>query len=339
MKFLKLIICLLAVSFAFSLKDGYAEFKERNQVPQIGTQINFGLWQNQPVSWIVLDAEHTNTGENGMFLFSRYVLDHNEVRYDEEVAVWQDSDAQQWCKSFFLNNFSEPEQSIILPFSKTEKGRWMFDLMWRDQTVESENISMISAEEVFQYVGQYDGCQGISGHTPEGKSAYYWLRSAADYHPDYAGMGLQGNQIHDYQVNSRWGARPIVNIDLNKILLFIPEKTDKDENVFLPVIQNEEYVLQVKEVCLDTNQLTIHYETSNMENNSYLCLGEQAENGKIISWQKVEDLSDVCIITTDILNGIDLNHLVVFVIQDVGPGQIKLATAPVHVESLKGNVD
>ena len=110
--------------------------------------IYFGSWTAQdtyttsgPIKWRVLD-DQTNTGETGLFLLSDGLLGTGQYggvyfqqNYDSasgtyhkgsaptdgnhtncQIAnAWQDSDAQNWCETFYSNN--------LLLSSEIEKGR------------------------------------------------------------------------------------------------------------------------------------------------------------------------------------------------------------------------
>ena len=93
--------------------------------------------------WIVLDADSTNTGDDGMFLLSLSLIgsgkgdvllyrDIGDVSVSfsdrgEEYAAshpgvleYQGSDIQKWCQDFFENSFTEAEKSAFIPTYKSD---------------------------------------------------------------------------------------------------------------------------------------------------------------------------------------------------------------------------
>ncbi len=68
--------------------------------------IYYGVYEEQPVSWIVLDADQTNMGTEGIFLLSEKLLDSGEVAHDESSTLWEGSLSQQWCTDFAAAAFS-----------------------------------------------------------------------------------------------------------------------------------------------------------------------------------------------------------------------------------------
>ena len=101
---------------------------------QRGSLIAFGkpdstyVWTEgrYPV-WIVLDPEKTNTGEEGMFLLSKGLvqktsgvganfaksIDEFGNYFANDANVWAGSGAQAWCQEFLKNVFSKDSKAII----------------------------------------------------------------------------------------------------------------------------------------------------------------------------------------------------------------------------------
>ena len=196
---------------------------------------NYGIGETatNPISWLVLDADKRNDGEPGVFLLSQYVIQRSGVAFDEALADWQGSLAQQWCADFLRDAFSDAERAVIPTVSKHED-ELDYALYWRKVDLIDEQVFFLSAWEARDYIGP-EGSPGLTAYSIDGAGAYWWFRSGSFIHPDYTGLVLQGNDIHDSLVYQSWGARPAMNIDPSKVLLLVPAEGQGAVGELLPI--------------------------------------------------------------------------------------------------------
>ncbi|MBQ9721793.1 MAG: hypothetical protein IJV64_14040, partial [Oscillospiraceae bacterium] len=194
-----------------------------------------GATLTTPVSWLVLDPEVMNTGDPGVFLLTQYVVQRSNVRYDSDFARWKGSYAQQWCGEFLAAAFTDAERAMIPAVSKEEESLSGYGLAWGVADLEEEQVFFISTRECMQYVGPDDGYEGLTGYTVDGVPVYWWFRTPHMSHPDYAGLVLDGNQVHDHLVYAGWGARPAANLDLERAVLLVPAQGQPEVGKLTPV--------------------------------------------------------------------------------------------------------
>ena len=126
--------------------------------------IYFGVNESEPIKWRVLDADKANNGTtSGMFLLSEYLL--GDTQFDDSSNVWQGSDAQKWCTDFASNssNFSTAEQSAMQGIAKEDSSETLYSVPWGASSLtEQDKMFFLSARELTDYVGDYDGAPGLS---------------------------------------------------------------------------------------------------------------------------------------------------------------------------------
>lgn len=253
-------ICLLLLAALLSAVFSCTSCAEGANGIQTGDILWYGVWNEQPVSWTVLDADAMNSGEPGMFLFAQYVIQPSGVVFHDYSALWEGSYAQDWCETFWDGAFTEAEKTAIpATFTTSEEGILnYFGLFWRPANLTGEHVFLISAEEMSRYVGEDDGAEGLTGHTPEGKPAYYWLRSPHGYHPDYSGLVIDGNQIHDSLVYKEWGGRPAMNLDPEKLVYAVP----MEDGTWKTAAEDPEMFFSVTAESSDDSGKTVQYTSS-----------------------------------------------------------------------------
>ena len=198
-----------------------------DEVPAVQADdiIYYGVYEEQPVSWIVLDAGQTNMGTEGIFLLSEKLLDSGKVAHDESSTLWEGSLSQQWCTDFAAAAFSDAESSLVPYTSKDEDQVYLYKLTWRPMSLHDEQVFFLSVIELDQYFGSY---------SPEVKytvkrssmESYWWLRSPHRYHDDYHGIVLQSNMIHDYLPYALWSARPCINLSIQDAVCLLPAEDE-----------------------------------------------------------------------------------------------------------------
>lgn len=142
--------------------------------------IYFGKNGETDIKWRVLDADKANDGKtDGMFLLSEYVL-ATGIKFNADTSKenqYQGSDAQTWCKNF-AKNFSLVEQNAMLDVTKQDAEKSLYSINWGASSLTTEDkLFFLSAEELANYVGNYDGAPGLAATDAFEASAWWWLRS------------------------------------------------------------------------------------------------------------------------------------------------------------------
>ena len=243
-----------------------------------GDYVYMGQYEGKPIKWRVLDADAMNTGADGAFLFSEYLIQKYGTAYAEAVAGWQGSMAQEWCTKFYANAFTAQEQAAIPAVSKDEEESQLYGLRWGTTQLIDENVFFISSMELAQYVGDKDGADGLSASTEDGIVGYWWLRTSHRNHPDYAGLVLEDNEVHDFLVYIEWGTRPAMNLDLEKVLCFAPAY-EGAEGEWKPTVVDESMTLSVNKVMLEENKLKAEYSGAPDAEGNYISLLIRDSNG------------------------------------------------------------
>ena len=350
----RLLCLLLLLSLALSLGGG--AFAEGNSLLQKGDTIymgeytdkpDFGDSYTNPVCWLVLDPEHTNSGEPGVFVLSKYIVQRSNVRYAELLAVWPGSLAQQWCTDFLAAAFTDAERALIPTVSKSEEPLHGYALSWAANELSEEQLFFLSAQEAKDYIGP-EGTPGLTAYTPDGVSVYWWFRSPHFSHPDWSGLVLQGNDIHDSPVDKSWGARPAMNLDLSRALLLLPAQGSPEIAAFSAVerpedgawkllIPDETRSLTLTDAAIADGVLTLDYADAPTGANEYLSLLLRGENGEIMRWGRICRLDAAqgqASVALDSLPGYDTGEVLLFAERDGGDFYTNYASAPLSVTQL-----
>lgn len=187
--------------------------------------IYFGVNDGTPIKWRVLDADKANDNStDGIFLLSEYLLSSGVYFNKEKTSnFWQNSDAQEWCKTFAsdLSNFSESEQSAMLGVEKTDDWDYLLTFTLRNGSLTSEEkMFFLSARELYDYVATYySGAPGLAA-TFYGDDNYnysWWLRSRESTNLTDAIL-IHTNKWSIWPVDTRWCARPAFNLNPDSLL-------------------------------------------------------------------------------------------------------------------------
>ena len=203
--------------------------------------IYFGVYKDKPVPWLVLDADQTNMGTEGVYLFSRDLIDSTQVRFDESSTRWEGSLAQEWCTNFAASAFSEAESALVPYTDKYDPPSYpnqMYGITWAEMELKQEQVFFLSVMEVEQYYGSYapDNKYTVEKISME---SYYWLRTPHYYHADYHSMVLQSNMIHDKLPYEPWAARPCINLSVQDAVYVLPAD-DAGETGAVPLPSEQE---------------------------------------------------------------------------------------------------
>ncbi len=182
---------------------------------------------NTPIKWRVLDADKTNDGKkSGMFLLSEYLL-ASGVCFDsdynnENGNVYQGSDAQTWCSNFVSNtsNFSTAEQAVMLGIAKTDSAEGnLYSLLWGESSLATnDKLFFLSARELADYVGNYNGAPGLLATDTAQSAKIWWLRSPFNGIGRIAGtVSFDGSVSRDY-ADYVWAARPAFNLNPDSVI-------------------------------------------------------------------------------------------------------------------------
>ena len=292
-----LLLCGLLAGTARAEDGGLLQRGDRVYLGWFTDSSRFGDPLSFPVSWLVLDPDATNSGEPGVFLLSQYVVQQTGVRYNREVAVWPGSLAQQWCTDFALSAFSDAERAMIPAVSKSEEPLPNYALNWAANELSSEQVFFLSAWEAKDYIGP-EGTPGLSAETPDGIVTYWWFRSPHFWHPDWSGLVLQGDDIHDSQVENVWGARPAMNLDPRRAVLLLPAQGQREVGVLAAperpedgawklTVPDEARSLTVSRARIRDGVLQFDYENAPVGEDEYLSLLACSPQGETLLWGRL----------------------------------------------------
>ena len=218
----------------------FMEQKRMEQVQQIeqGDVLIFGKSDSFDGQWLVLDAENTNMGTDGMFLASENLLGSQDgdtllFRDIGDVSVsfadrgdayaeahpgttdYQGSDIQKWCQSFFENNLSEEEQNALIATEKSDDAISIqaaismngktpsVDFDAAENVLNGDKIFLLSAEEMTnKNYGFEENDSRVA--TYNGEAAGYYLRSPhSPSFPLDVGFVFANGAVMDFPVNAR----------------------------------------------------------------------------------------------------------------------------------------
>ncbi len=254
--------------------------------------IAFGVYEDAPVLWRVLDAHQTNMGTDGAFLLSDDLLDRGRVMHDETSTLWEGSAAQQWCTDFAAAAFTPAESALIPAASKDEDEAFLYELSWRAVSLKEEQVFFLSAVELDRYFGSRETAPK---YTVKDSSldTYWWLRSPHRFHEDYHGIVLQDNMVHDHLPYTLWAARPCINLLLQNAVALISATDTGTEGPALPPAETEggrvwklvvpaaESDFRVEETTEENGVLHVRYSGAGSGDWRMLSLAVRGAGGKI----------------------------------------------------------
>ena len=191
--------------------------------------------------WLVLDSQHTNTGEPGMFLVSLNLIgseqgqsllfrdigdvrvsfsDRGEAFAQEHPGStdYQGSDIQAWCEDFARKHLTKAEYQTLLPTWKSDdaavipglgiplpgamNGTVDFDPV--ENILNGDRLFLLSAEEITnEQYGFADGSARIAAF--KGTAEGYWLRSPhIPTFPLDVGFVFGFGAVMDFPVNANY---------------------------------------------------------------------------------------------------------------------------------------
>ncbi len=194
--------------------------------------VYFGNYKSTDIKWRVLDIDADNTGAtNGMFLLSEYLLEQNNVPFEEawnsddgdgQTApnAWQHSDAQAWCATFANSAaFTVTEKAALKSVSKKDAATNKYGIDWGGSSLVNEKVFYLSAEEAANYIGPKVGDEGLATTTSGGAAGGWWLRSLSGNNTSNTGLVNGVAFVNIGYVNSTYpGVRPAFNLNLDSVL-------------------------------------------------------------------------------------------------------------------------
>lgn len=267
--------------------------------PAADDLVAFGVYEEAPLLWRVLDAEQTNMGTEGLFLLSDDLLDRGQVMHDESSTLWEGSAAQQWCTDFAAAAFTPEESALIPAASKDEEEAYLYELSWRAVSLKEEQVFFLSAIELDRYFGSRGTPQK---YTVKDSSLdmYWWLRSPHRTHEDYHGIVLQDNMVHDHLPYTLWAARPCINLlpqdavallsaaDTGASGPALPPAETEGKRVWKLVVPAAEEDFRVEETTEAGGVLTVRYSGAGDADNRMLSLLVRNAEGKTISFIRLQ---------------------------------------------------
>ncbi len=180
--------------------------------------------------FVILDANCTNTGEEGMFLWSESLISNEgkaipfRQKKDEDSNSYTGSYAKQWCADFFENRFTPLEKSFVMPSFLSDEafsipasfgfgGKTpMVDFAAEENILDGDHVFLLSAKEASDASYGLDSASSrLSSYN--GVSASYWLRSPHDRSnfPNDVGIVFYNGWLMDFvQDNDNvFGVSPI----------------------------------------------------------------------------------------------------------------------------------
>ena len=261
-----------------------------------------GVYKDKPVPWLVLDADQTNMGTEGVYLFSRDLIDSTLVRFDESSTLWEGSLAQEWCTQFAENAFSEAESALVAHTDQIEPATYpdkLFDLTWREVELKGEQVFFLSVQELAKYYGIYSTTNKRTVKRCSMES-YYWLRSPHYYHDDYHGIVLQDSYIHDKLPYEPWAARPCANLYIQDAVWVLPAddggalgaaplpaQQEREIHEWKLIVPLAEHSFRAETTAAENGELTVAYSGADVGEGARLTLLVRDAEGKPLSLRRL----------------------------------------------------
>ena len=191
--------------------------------------------------WLVLDPDHTNTGEDGIFVVSLNLVGNDQgapllFRDIGDVTVsfadrgeafaqdhpgsndYQGSDIQQWCAEFPAHFLRNGEQQALMPTAKSDSeisipasgmptsnaANASVDFSAAESILNGDTIFLLSAEEITNEAYGFTD-QNSRVALFKGAAAGYWLRSPhTPSFPLDVGFVFSFGAVMDFPVNAKF---------------------------------------------------------------------------------------------------------------------------------------
>ena len=155
--------------------------------------------------YYILDAEQTNDGEPGMFLFAKTIQGNTTFANGLSSIAWASSQAKGWCQAYIDNKFDETLVQLLLPsYAGT---------IYSSETLNGDKIFFLSRDEVEKYTSSEQSSS----------LGRWWIRA----NNNIFGLYYEGDTIGSYfspKMANSLGARPALNLNIGTAdLEYVPE--------------------------------------------------------------------------------------------------------------------
>ena len=188
-----------------------------------GGTVYYGYGAKTTHGWLVLDAQKTNAGKNGLFLLYQdgfgpeKIIDSSKLKMNgpndtratrkvdgKAANTWYGSDAQIWCTTYATSNFTAGELAAIPSVSKNDPtGSIDNNVPYGSSNLSKEQVFLLSAKEYTDY-------RKVIPQT----NWTWWLRSPLTFQTVRA-IAIGPNHIH---VDTTQWIRPAFNINRDSVL-------------------------------------------------------------------------------------------------------------------------
>ena len=223
-----------------AISIGAGNIEKGNKVYMGVRLLGTGPFTESPISWIVLgDTNSTNLmngsstfdADNARLLITEKTQGGVPFDPDGQNNVWQGSNIQRWCDEFITgddwgwnpetetnqrrDHFTGLERAVMLSTSKTDSE---YD-EWGASSLENEKLFLLSAEEVSDDYGYFNGNDSRIAYQHDKNETWdWWLRSPGRRHSDTAARVTPSGSVGDLGVRYGIGARPAFNLNLSSVL-------------------------------------------------------------------------------------------------------------------------
>ena len=194
--------------FGVSIGAGVSAIVDRHDV----------IFGGSSSQWMVLDADQTTTGDPGIALISKEIVE-KDIAFNQGGMdnSWANSDAKVWLAEYASEVFDETSLTYVMDTTKAASSGTYFGENWGEDALSAEKLFFLSAAEVDEYF-YYGSIDGLIA-TFEDKADGWWLRSAYADRDIYAGVVSDAGFVGYPHIAATWGARPAFNISADKIAL------------------------------------------------------------------------------------------------------------------------
>ena len=230
-----------------------------------GHYVDFGVYNGSPVNFEVLNEDGYIYSAK---IIRRFQFDNPQMPTQRSYNLWVGSVAEYWCEDiFYAESFSSIEQGAIVPVTKTDSEITVGNTTYVPQRLENNHIYFLSVEELLQY---YPTPESRHADMLDGTSPNYWTRSPAHGYGVFLGNVAQScdtsTMAQDYAytylvinlgAGHGLGARPALNLDLDKILFMTPSNGGKQSSSV-----GEDSLTKVENIDNNNWKLTLEDSTS-----------------------------------------------------------------------------
>ena len=190
--------------------------------------------------------------------------------------------------------------------AKEDSSETLYSVPWGASSLtEQDKMFFLSARELTDYVGDYDGAPGLSATDTAQSAGLWWLRSPCALDSIRAGAVLiSGSVIYDY-VNHDWAARPAFNLNLNSVLFTsaaeggksasgmdsgLAAVGDYDGNEWKLTLLDENRDFSISDAEISGNTVTFFYSGAQTGTNEYISAVIE-DNGEITHYGRILQLN------------------------------------------------